>query len=82
MTTQGIIDRVLKGIINPVIEFLFVLAFFLFLWGIFQFVANAGDEAARSKGKRNLLYGIFGMFVIVSAAGIVALIQNTVNFLK
>ncbi len=44
-----------------------VVAVFLFLWGVFQLIYKADDPAARDKGKMHVLYGLFGVFVIVSA---------------
>lgn len=74
-----IIGNVLREVVNPVVAFLFVLAFLLFLWGIFQFISHTDDEEKRAVGKRNLIYGVAGLFIMVAAAALVALIQNTLG---
>jgi len=75
------IDPLLRGIndavINPLIALLFIGALVVFIWGVVSFVANAGNEAERVKGKRNILYGIIGMVIMVSVFSIMNLLINT-----
>ncbi len=77
--TQKIVDSFVLAIVNPAIKFLFVLAFLIFLWGIFQFVLNINNEEAQGHGKKHLLWGLIGMFVMATAVAIVSLISRTVS---
>lgn len=73
---DSLILKVNQYIINPFIAFLFVLATLIFLEGVVRFYI-AGDEKTREDGKRHIMWGIVGMFIMVSVFGIMNLIINT-----
>lgn len=56
---------------------IFAIALLVFFWGIFQFVANASEGAERDKGKKKILYGLIGMFIMFSAYGLIRLTLGT-----
>ena len=51
----------------------------MFLWGVVEFVARSNDDTAREKGKKHIVWGIIGLFIMLSAFGILNLICNTIN---
>ena len=77
MTITDLINKVTIQILNPIIVLLFTLATSIFLWGIIQYVIGSQGDTAKKKKKKNvLLYGIIGMFIMASAWGFVAILQN------
>ena len=73
-TIESLVSALTNGLINPLIKFLFVLATFIFLWGIIQYlVGSEGNDAKLDKGKKVMKWGIIGMFIMASAWGIVQL---------
>ncbi|MBI5816856.1 MAG: hypothetical protein HZB09_00305 [Candidatus Yonathbacteria bacterium] len=68
---------VFSTIINALMPFIVALAVLYFVWGVFQFVASAGDETARGAGRDKMIYGIIGIFVMVSVWGLVNLLGGT-----
>lgn len=63
---------------DTVIPVLFALAFVVFLWGAFTtFILGANNDTAKEKGKGFMLYGIIGLFVMLSAWGLVAILTNS-----
>ena len=60
-----------------VIPFLIALAVIYFLWGVGKFIKNADNETERETGKKFMIYGIIGLFVIVAFWGIVQVLINT-----
>lgn len=69
-------------IINPLLVLLFAAGLAVFVYGVAEFFFKfniRGDEHAKEDGKNHMLWGIVGMFVMASAFGIIAVIQNTVN---
>lgn len=71
-----LIGRLVTYIIDPAILVVFATAFFLFVFGIVQFIWKL-DEGAQNDGKQHMLWGIVGMLIMVSVWGIIALIDNT-----
>jgi succinate dehydrogenase/fumarate reductase cytochrome b subunit len=73
---SNLIDKLVDYIIDPIILLIFAAGFFLFVWGIVQFLWKL-DEGAQNDGKRHMLWGIVGMLVMVSVYGIITLIDET-----
>jgi hypothetical protein len=71
------LGAVARVILNPLIILGFVVAILYFFWGIFNFVSGVGDEKGREEGKRSIMWGLIGMFVMVSVFGIIKVILNT-----
>lgn len=70
-------DKFVTLIIDPAILIVFAAGFFLFIWGLVEFLVaiNQGGDAA--EGKRHMMWGIVGMLIMVSVYGIVSLLDNT-----
>jgi len=75
MTVTELINKITTQILNPIIILLFALATLLFAWGVVQYVLGGqGSEEKSRIGKRVMVYGIIGMFIMTSAWGIVYLL--------
>ncbi len=71
------LKKVVTEIVNPIILLLSAAAFVLFLWGVFDFVAHAGDETKRTDGKKAIMWGIIGLVIIFGAYGIINVALGT-----
>jgi NADH:ubiquinone oxidoreductase subunit 2 (subunit N) len=69
------------GIINNVaVPVIFALAFVVFIWGVFRyFIFGGHNDEARESGKKLMLYGILGFFVMVSIWGLVNILVGSVE---
>ena len=72
---EGIINAITKQIVNPLIILLFGLATLMFAYGIIKYIIAASPQKVE-EGRKTMLYGILGMFVMASAWGIVSIICN------
>ncbi len=80
MTPAGkLISALATYILNPVIGVMIAVALLYFIWGVVQYVRNADDSAARETGSRHIIYGIIGLFIMISAFSIVKVILNSFN---
>ncbi|MFA6520690.1 MAG: pilin [Candidatus Paceibacterota bacterium] len=69
----------LQQFLNAIIPVLVALGVVYFIWGVVQYVIGGGEEA-KTKGKDRMIYGIIGLAVIISFAGIVNVIVKTFGF--
>lgn len=74
-----VLDPVIVNIVNPIIWLLFAVGIFMFAWGVAKMIIYAEDATAREEGRRHMLWGAVGMFIMVSAWGIVHLVSNTIK---
>ena len=68
-----------RVIINPLIYFIFALAIFYFLYGLAKYLLNPDNEEIRKSNKQHMMWGIFGMFIMIAVFGILNLILTTVG---
>lgn len=76
VTLMGSINKV---IINPLIILLFAVAVVYFLYGIVNYLLSPDNEEIRTSSKTHMLWGIIGMFIMISVFGIMRLLLNTVG---
>tara|TARA_B100000745_G_C20101681_1_gene376866 strand:+ start:487 stop:777 length:291 start_codon:yes stop_codon:yes gene_type:complete len=67
------------AILYPLIVLMLVVAVIIFLYGGLEYVLGAGNDAAREKGQKHLLWGIIGLVIMVSAYGILRIAGNIVG---
>lgn len=60
-------------IINPLIQLFFAVAFLVFLFGFIEFFFSGGSPEKTSTGKKHMLWGLVGLFIMISAVGILNL---------
>lgn len=77
MVITELLGKINQYIINPIIILAFAIALLVLFWGIFQFVASETGDKEREQGKRKIIYGVIGMFVMLSAVGIIGVILKT-----
>ncbi|MFH1978811.1 MAG: hypothetical protein ABII97_00260 [Patescibacteria group bacterium] len=61
------------------IQALSVLAVAVFLWGIVRFLVSADSPEKRNSSKNLIIYGLIGLFVLVTFWGIIKIIAYTFN---
>lgn len=74
-----LMKSVSKVIINPIILLLFALAVVYFLFGFVNYLLNPDNETIRKESKDKMLWGIIGLFVMVSVFGIMSIILNSLG---
>ncbi len=54
------------------------VALVYFIWGVIDMIAGAGEknDEKRIAGKRHMIWGIVGLFIMVCVKGIMQLILN------
>ena len=75
--TDGLITRFGTYIVNPLLLLIFAAGFFMFMYGLLQFMISVNKGEDTSSGKQHMIYGTIGMFIMVSVYGIIALLDST-----
>ncbi|MDO8565107.1 MAG: hypothetical protein Q7R67_00570 [bacterium] len=77
MPIAEFLNKINEFILNPLILLAFAVALLVFFFGIFQFIKSETVDTKRDEGKKKILYGLLGMFIMISAYGLIRLILNT-----
>lgn len=73
-----LIAKIKSEIVDPLISFLFILGLLFFLYGVYELVRGAESEEARATGRQHIMWGVIGMFIMISFWGIMNLICRTI----
>ena len=79
-TTLQTIIQTLRQMANTVVPLFMVIAVAVFLWGIVKYITAAGDEEKSKSAKGYIIYGLIGIFVMVSFWGIIQVFGSTFGF--
>ena len=74
---SSLVSKIEDVILFPLILLMMGVALLVFLWGMFQFVANATSEQGREDGKQHMLWGIIGLLIMLSAYAILNIATST-----
>ncbi len=79
LSVAPLLNRINQYILNPLIVLVFAIALLIFFYGLFQFIRSASDGKERSDGKKKIIWGLVGMFIMFSAYGIIKVIMATIG---
>lgn len=79
---DAFLAKVVTQILTPIVTLLSLAAFAVFVWGVVEFIAGAGDEEKRSKGQKHMFWGIIGLAIIFGANGIISLLNGTLDSIR
>ena len=73
---NGIIETV-GGLISSIVPIIIAIALVGFLWGIISYITAGDDPKNKDAARGYMIYGIIGLFVMVSVWGLVKILQST-----
>lgn len=73
----GVMANKLSVIANAVIPFLVGVAVVAIVWGIFSYIRSAGDTEKIAEGRKVIIYGIIGLFMMLAFWGLVLTVRNS-----
>jgi hypothetical protein len=77
---SSVLSKIITYIVQPAMLLLFAAGFTVFMFGLLQFMWNLRSGEVSTQGKDHMLWGIIGMFIMVSVYGIIQIIDNTFGF--
>ena len=79
MTGEQVLQNVVTEIFNPLYKLAVGIAISYFLYGVFKFILDMNDPEKKNFGKSHLLWGIVGLFIILSVGGILKFFSQTLG---
>jgi large-conductance mechanosensitive channel len=76
---NSLLQKIVDNVVSPIIYLLASLAIAYFVWGMVVFIQNADNQEERKKGYDHMIWGIIGLFIMVSAKGIINIILSTMG---
>ena len=73
----GFVATFTEVLLAPLLILMTAIALLVFIYGATVYVLNSDNEQARADGNRHMLYGVIGLFVMVSAYAIFWIFVNT-----
>lgn len=64
------LQNVITEIFNPLYQLAVGIATVYFFYGVYNFIMSMNDPQKKNIGKSHLLYGVIGLFIILSVGGI------------
>ena len=71
-----LISNIKEYILNPIIGFMFAVAVVMFIYGIVEYIWSADNEEKVEVGKKHMIWGIVGMFVMIGVYGILNVLSG------
>jgi predicted PurR-regulated permease PerM len=78
-STATLMASINRVIINPLIGFLMALAVAYFIYGVVRYLLSPENEEIRKTSKSQMLWGIIGLFIMISVFGIMNFILNSLG---
>src|SRR5690242_733256 len=78
-TFDKLFANIINQIVTPIIYLLLTLAVIYFMYGVLKFIQNADSPEERATGFNHMKWGVIGIFIMVSAKGIINLILATLG---
>lgn len=78
MDINVLVSRIVEFVLGPIAALLFGVAVVFFVWGIVQLIGSSDSADGLAKGKRNIVYGIVGLVIMLSVLGIKEIVVNTI----
>lgn len=76
---NSLFNNIIDNIVTPAIYLIVAVAVVYFVWGVMVFIQNADNPEKRKEGYQHMIWGIIGIFIMISAKGILSIISSTLG---
>ena len=70
---DSILQKIVVEIFSPIYQAVVAVAFVYFLYGAAKYIYYLRNPSEKNEGKNHLLWGMVGLFIIISVGGILQL---------
>lgn len=76
MNGEEVLQKIMTEVFSPLYEFAVGIAFIYFMYGAFRFIVDMNNPEKKNFGRSHLLWGLVGLFIILSVGGILKLFDS------
>ena len=73
------IQKLNTYIFNPAISLMVFVAVAYFIFGLVEFIKDSDSGEGREKGKRHMMWGLIGLFIMISVFFIMKVLLGTIG---
>jgi len=77
--TDSVFQKVVTYFLQPLYQIAVVIAFLYFLFGVAFLMFQMNNPEKREQSRSHLLYGVIGLFIILSVGAIIKFINSIVG---
>ncbi|MBU1159959.1 MAG: hypothetical protein ABIJ28_01555 [Patescibacteria group bacterium] len=78
-SARNLLYSINEHLLNPIIGLMIGLGAVIFLYGVVEFMANPDNQEKKENGKRHMIWGIVGLFIMTAVFGIINVINNFIQ---
>ncbi|MDO8619852.1 MAG: hypothetical protein Q7R64_00690 [bacterium] len=82
ITTFGGLLNQINSLLNAIVPVLVGLGVFVIIYGVFGYIQHSADEEKRDEAKKFIVWGVVGVFIMVSIWGFVNILINSFDLKK
>ncbi len=79
MSGEQILSNVITEIFSPLYQAVVGVAILYFLYGVAKYVLDLNNPEKQTFGKSHLLWGMVGLFIILSVGGILSALNESLG---
>ncbi len=77
--TDALLQKAIQYVLQPIYTIAVVVAFLYFLFGVAMLLFQMNNPEKREEARAHLLYGVIGLFIILSVGAIIKFINGLVG---
>lgn len=77
--TDALLQKAIQYVLQPIYQIMVVVAFLYFLFGVAMLLFQMNNPEKREQARSHLLYGVIGLFIILSVGAIIKFINTLVG---
>lgn len=74
-TIENIVAKI-QSIATLLVPIFITIALIYFIYGVIKYITAGGEEEERKKARNTIIYGIIGLFAIVSVWGLITILNR------
>lgn len=76
MNGEEVLQKIMTEVFSPLYELAVGIAFVYFMYGAFRYIVDMNNPEKKNFGRSHLLWGLVGLFIILSVGGILKLFDS------